>query len=247
MARSWILSLAIVLTGFAAAEAQQSRCADCHIANPQSDPYPEHLYDWEMSAHGRNDVGCDRCHGGDPTTFESFLAHKGILTSRNPASPTYPTNLPQTCGACHTGPFVQFQNSRHYQLLREGSTEGPTCSTCHGPVAARLLSPRRLQSQCQTCHGPEGVAPQPDFGPEARILLEQTQAIRDMLRPVPDLIRRIDDENRKRDLQEAYEQAQVPLTEAVYAGHAFVFENMQERLDRARARSEALLEELANP
>lgn len=226
---------------------QETSCADCHFANPQADPLPEHTYDWETSAHGRNRVGCEKCHEGDATTFESFLAHRGILTSHNPASPTHRTNLPRTCGQCHIGPFVEFQKSRHYQILRESRGEGPTCSTCHGPVAARLLSPRSLEKRCATCHGPDGVHPNSDYPPEGRILLEEVNAIRELLAPAPRLIGRVEDLARKKGLEDAYQQAQVPLREAVHSAHAFEFDQMRERLKAAKERSEALLTALANP
>lgn len=237
------LVLAVARPGWS----QESTCADCHIANPQADPIPEHTYDWEMSAHGRSGVGCEKCHDGDATTFESFLAHRGILTSRNPASPIHRTNLPKTCGKCHIGPFVEFQKSRHYQILREGRGEGPTCSTCHGPVAARLLSPRSLEKRCDTCHGPDGIHPNSDFAPDGRILLQEVHAVRELLATAPRLIGRVKDPVRKKALEDAYEQAQVPLREAVSSAHAFVFEQMRERLKAAKERSEALLTELANP
>jgi hypothetical protein len=241
----WILFLVLAIVR--PSWTQENRCADCHIANPQSDPVPEHTYDWEMSAHGRNVVGCEKCHDGDATSFESFLAHCGILTSRNPASPTYRTNLPRTCGKCHIGPFVEFQKSRHYQLLQESRGEGPTCSTCHGPVAARLLSPRALEKRCDTCHDANGVFPNSDFAPQGRILLEEVQAIRELLAPAPRLIGRVKDPARRGELEAAYQQAQVPLKEAVHSAHAFVFDQMRERLKAAKERSDALLTELANP
>lgn len=237
---------AVVFTLSTPALAQESRCADCHFANPQSDPAPEHLDAWERSPHGRNGVGCQGCHKGNPNSFEPFVAHQGILTSRNPASPVHRTNLPRTCGACHIGPFVAFQKSRHFQLLSE-TDEGPTCTTCHDSVAARLLSPRALENRCQSCHGPDGSAPNPDFPAQARALLERVAEVRGLLRPVPDLIRRVDDEGRRSQFQYDYEQAQVPLTEAVNAGHEFVFDNMNERLTVARERAEKLLDELTNP
>ena len=61
------------------------------------------------------DVGCDSCHGGNPDTFESLRAHRGVLSSFNPSSPVHRTQLPATCGACHVGPYVNFQASRHRQ------------------------------------------------------------------------------------------------------------------------------------
>ena len=41
-------------------------------------------------------------------------------------------------------------------------------------------------------------------------------------------------------------QAEIPLIEARNAGHEFVFDNLKERLGRARQRSDALLDALAN-
>lgn len=227
--------------------AQESNCADCHFGNPQADPDPAHLRDWESSAHGRELVGCDKCHGGDPTTFESFLAHRGILASRNPASPTHRRNLPRTCGACHTGAFVAFQRSRHFELLEVGANDVPTCSTCHGPVGARLLSPRRLEASCESCHGVDGINPQEGVALEARVLLEEVMNVRAMLDDAAAFIDRVDDSERRRELQEAWEQAEVPLLEAVRSGHAFVFDPERERLRTSRERVELLLTELVNP
>src|SRR3972149_3774571 len=87
--------LAFVLVLALPALAQKSRCADCHFSRPEA-PNLEHLADWDRSTHGRNNVGCERCHGGDATTFEPFLAHRGILNSTNPASPVNLLNLSET-------------------------------------------------------------------------------------------------------------------------------------------------------
>lgn len=240
-----LLGLCVIVS--APSEAQVSRCADCHFANPQADPDPDHLQDWDRSEHGRNRVGCEGCHKGNAATTESFLAHQGVLNSRNPSSPVHRNNLPRTCGACHTGAYVAFQKSRHHGLLSEGSTDGPTCSTCHGSVGADLLSPRRLEKQCDSCHGPDGVYPQPEVALQGRRLLEEVALVRELLRQATGLIERVEDPTRRQNLEEDYQQAQVPLTEAVQAAHAFVFDQMKERLTTARERSIALLNELANP
>ena len=61
------------------------------------------------------------------------------------------------------------------------------------------------------------------------------------------LIDDIDDTTRRRQVRELYTQAEVPLTEAMDAGHRFVFEGLQERLAVARQRAADLLQELVNP
>jgi hypothetical protein len=236
-----------LVTRAADAQMESSRCADCHFANQDNDPAPDHLFAWDLSAHRRNDVGCEGCHGGDPTTFESFLAHKDILNHRNPSSPVNRANLPQTCGRCHAGPYVEFQRSRHYELLQEGDRRVPTCMTCHGAVAAEFLSPRGLEKECSRCHGPGGVDPLPLKATEARLLLEGISDVRESLKAARRLIDRVDDEERKTELEYAYEQAEVPLIQARRAGHRFVFDELQSRLDVARQRTADLLGTLVNP
>ena len=248
------LILVVALTAGMAvnAQAQSSRCADCHIANaPSAIPNwsgfaLRHLQDWDASPHSRHNVGCDKCHGGNPATFEKFLAHKDMLPPSSPASPANAVNLPKTCGGCHTGPFVSFQKSKHYQLLQTGDTRGPTCSTCHGEVAATLLSPGALGTQCAQCHG--AGRPQERIGrPEdARVLMTDVREVRARLNAAQSLIARIKDKTARATFEEQWRQAEIPVIEARNAGHEFVFDNLKERLGRARERADALMDALAN-
>lgn len=237
---------ALAAAGPAAAQTSQSRCADCHFSRPDA-PGARHLSDWDLSAHGRGNLGCESCHGGNPTTFEPFLAHQGILNSSNPASPVATANLPATCGKCHAGPFVAFQKSRHYALVRGGSREAPTCATCHGDVAATLLSPKHFENRCASCHGAGKVAPNTDHPPQGRMLLEGIRDARAMLKEANSFISRVSDKERRAQLEAASQQAAVPLAEATDAGHAFVFDGLRERLAVARQRIAALYERLLNP
>lgn len=230
----------------APASAQSNRCADCHFSRPNA-PAPQHLSDWERSDHSRKGVGCERCHGGDATTFESFPAHRGILNSGNPASPVNRRNVPATCGTCHAGPYVAFQRSAHYALFEKGDSRVPICTTCHGAAGYRRPSPSALESQCRECHGPHGIAPRPEQAEAARTLYEELHESRDLMKSVKPLIERVTDRTRRADLLAAYQQAEVPLTEAVQSGHQFVYDALKERLRVARQRIEALLGQLANP
>lgn len=226
--------------------AQQSRCADCHFSRPEA-PNPDHLADWDHSAHGRNNVGCERCHGGDATTFESLLAHREVLHSSNPASPVNRQNLPRTCGTCHAGPFVAFQDSQHFALLEKGDRRVPVCTTCHGAAGFHRPSARNLETQCTQCHGPTGVAPRAERAEAARTLYEALHESRDSLKAARPMINRVTDKTRRAQLDDAYQQAEVPLIQAVQAGHQFVFDTLKERLSVARQRIEALFGELVNP
>jgi hypothetical protein len=192
-------------------------------------------------------VGCEKCHGGDTKSLEPELVHVGVLRSSNPASPTHRANLPETCGRCHPGPYAAFQQSRHHELLRGGDTKVPTCAACHGANAARLPSPKLLAATCDGCHGDGKAAPRPERAARARLLLEQVAATRGDLEAAQALIRRVGDAARRHRLEEAYEQAQGPLTQAVHAGHRFVYDDLEQRLALARQRSDALLAALADP
>lgn len=242
-----LTSLLALAASLAAAPAfAQSRCADCHLANG-GEPWPQHQMDWDLSAHARKGVGCEKCHGGDATTFESLLAHQTVLNSSNPASPTHRQNIPKTCGRCHPGPDVAFQQSKHHELLRAGEEKAPTCLTCHGAVAARLPSPKGLAGTCNGCHGEGKASPHPERAARAKLLLEAVHTTREQLDAARALIKRVPDAARRHRLEETYEQARGPLTQAVHAGHRFVFDDLEERLAVARQRTEALLAELANP
>jgi len=245
--RLWTACCVALGLGIAtAASAQQSsRCADCHFARPDA-PAPDHVQDWDRSPHGRNVVGCQKCHGGDETTVEPFIAHRGLLAPSNPKSPVNRTNLPSTCGGCHVGPFVAFQDSQHYQLLQSGDRRGPTCSTCHGEVAGRLLSAKALESRCSGCHGAGEVAPRAERAREVRQLYESLSVIREQLKLAESFVKRVNDKARRRELDEALEQAQVPVTRAVNAGHRFVYDELKSALAQAQTRAEELLSRLAN-
>lgn len=237
--------LAVGLLFASPSSAQESRCASCHYANPNA-PRQDHLQSWDNSPHDRNSVGCEKCHGGNATSFERSQAHRGILNSRNAASPANRRNLPKTCGGCHVGPFAAFQESRHYQLLQSGNDSGPSCSTCHGSVDGRLLSAKAVASRCDSCHGPNGTAPRTDRARQVREQYEALSAVRQEMKLAQSLIKRVNDDTRRAALNDEYEQAQVPLTRAVNAGHKFVYDELREYLGESQQRVQALMTKLAN-
>jgi hypothetical protein len=246
-------SAVLVVMLMAAVSAQQSRCADCHFATPASTSgfvsrdWEQHLRDWDVSAHSKAGVGCDSCHGGDPTTFEPMTAHRGILHRTNPASPIQRTNLARTCGACHSGPSIAFQKSRHFALLEGGNLVVPTCTTCHGDAGENRPSPKALEGECASCHRSGRPAGHPEHPALGRKMLEGVRDTRARLKDARSLIARVNDKTRRARLEQTARQIEIPLTQATEAGHAFVYDHLEERLDTARRRLAALLEELANP
>ncbi len=239
---------ATLLLGGVALVAQTSRslCADCHFANADGTDR-RHLDAWSLSKHGQAQVGCERCHGGDPTTTDRTVAHQGVVLSTVAASRVHRANLPATCGTCHSGPFSHFQQSQHFALLRDGDRRGPTCTTCHDSVAAQLASPRRLEQTCLQCHGPNGREPREGRAAAARLMLENISEVRESIRAADRLIARVADPSRRARLADAREQAEVPLTQARDAGHRFVFDELQRRLVDARDRTMILMQLLIEP
>jgi signal transduction histidine kinase len=110
-----------------------------------------------------------------------------------------------------------------------------------------LLSAKALESRCASCHGPGEVAPRAERARQARELYDGISVVREQLKLAQSFIRRVDDKTRRAQLEIAYQQAEVPLIQAIEAGHRFVYDDLRERAAVARTRTEALLKQLANP
>jgi hypothetical protein len=117
--------------------------------------------------------------------------------------------------------------------------------TCHGEVNGRVLSARALEAQCNQCHGPGEAAPRANRAADARAMYERLSVIREQFKLAASLVRRAEGARRD-ELQQVYQQAEVPLIRAVNAGHQFVYDDMQSYLEVAQARVEDLLRALAN-
>ncbi len=69
-------------------------CVECHTQES-----PGIVQDWKLSAHARNEVGCDVCHGDD---------HMSADDVANAALPT-----PDVCADCHEDQVNQFKKGKH--------------------------------------------------------------------------------------------------------------------------------------
>ena len=145
-------ALALLTLPQAEERAAGSQCAACHEAAGSSVKYLQHtLEDWQHSPHAKAGVGCETCHGGQPQETDPMKAHQGVKRSTEASSPVYYRNLPETCGRCHEGEKQAFLKSSHYRVLQR-TGKGPTCTTCHGTMAATVLSPKALKQTCNLCH-----------------------------------------------------------------------------------------------
>ena len=106
---------------------------------------------WTESVHALKGVTCDICHGGDPKVSDKAGAHKNMVQRTDPESPVYYTNVPNTCGKCHSKELETFESSKHYQKL-EALKLAPTCTTCHSPHKFTVLDPEEFRNFCGNCH-----------------------------------------------------------------------------------------------
>jgi len=145
-------------------------CASCHgdaaymrKFNPRL--RVDQLSQYQTSQHGKllkkGDVKvavCTDCHG----------VH-GIQTAKFPKSPTFPWNVPQTCGRCHadaeymkaygipTDQAAQYKESVHAEALFEKKDmSAPVCNSCHGNHGAFPPEVESIGSVCRQCHPSTG-------------------------------------------------------------------------------------------
>jgi hypothetical protein len=147
-----------------------NHCVSCHERLSATTAGGHSFLDWRRSPHGQGGVTCEKCHGGDPTQTDQQAAHRGVSSSREASSKVYYTNIPATCGACHTRELGFFKQSRHYAQL-ETSGRGPNCVTCHGSMATHVLAPDEMEQTCSACHNALR-GPSPGAPIAARYLLE---------------------------------------------------------------------------
>jgi len=107
-------------------------CATCH-ADEQA-AYDHSLHARAVKDGNANAATCVDCHGSP---------HE-LLPAGDPKSRVHHTNIPATCGACHSQKFVMeksglsvqtvasYQQSVHGHAVANGSEKAAVCTDCHG-------------------------------------------------------------------------------------------------------------------
>ena len=136
-------------------------CAKCH--SESTHVYKESIH-WQKLNEGRPAASCTDCHG----------IHN-ILSSKDPNSPTFASNIAETCAKCHenqtrmqalyygikTDRFDTYKKSYHFKSYRSGGGVIATCSDCHENHDTRKASdpksavnPANLLTTCgkKGCH-----------------------------------------------------------------------------------------------
>jgi len=139
-------------------------CSKCHSDPDQMRQYglpADQFTELRTSRHGQLlEVGnqdaptCSDCH--DPHT---------TLPSTDARSATFPTNIPETCGRCHTDAAMmepyglaidqleEFRRSTHGRAIYEdGNFAAPSCIGCHGSHAALPPGVGEIANVCGRCH-----------------------------------------------------------------------------------------------
>jgi cytochrome b subunit of formate dehydrogenase len=159
-------------------------CTSCHT-DITDEPHPD--------AFKAKPVSCSQCHRIESEVYlnsdHGQAVHKGVreaasckdchgsthylLNHRNPVSPVYRTNLPQTCGRCHGNAakmekfnlhqrsrIVSYEKSVHgIALMEQGKLNAAVCTDCHGShdlhrstnVASKMYW-QRVPDTCGKCH-----------------------------------------------------------------------------------------------
>ena len=246
--RCWIGSSATVLLYaagllFANLLTAQNRCADCHAAQ-QLEMDQAHIEEWRDSAHARAGVGCEDCHGGDPTTFVQLQAHRGVLHSARKHAKTSYRKLPETCGSCHLELLNAWQNGPHSALVEVGSRAAPSCATCHGSLATQSIAGGGLQARCSQCHGEGAEHANPASMVRGGDLLLRLRDLTATRNKVGRLVLRIQDLALRHDVGHAYFLADREWEAALESGHALDYEAWEQALADAEPEFAALLAEL---
>ncbi|MGH9755591.1 MAG: cytochrome c3 family protein [Blastocatellia bacterium] len=131
----------------------EDNCLKCHSQSTGRAEEVVRLH--SSSAHGRVDVGCDGCHGGDPAQTDKAKAHSSNFTGKPDRSATL-----TMCGACHAPQLAQFKTGKHFP--EKQGIPRLDCAECHG---AHSVGNRpetfSLGQFCVSCHGLEYLPPLP--------------------------------------------------------------------------------------
>ncbi|MFZ4577798.1 MAG: cytochrome c3 family protein [Myxococcota bacterium] len=140
----------------AAVKAGTEPCMECHSSDGDTitfaDGTERSVYVdekvWGGSVHGGR-IACTDCHREITDHPHPELKAK---TARD-----YTLERAVTCQRCHYAYYTRVLDSSHYDLLKKGNKDAPTCVDCHGSHATKSPSdpktPRSaMNASCAKCH-----------------------------------------------------------------------------------------------
>lgn len=152
-------------------------CASCHADPNRMRPFglpSGEMAEFRSSRHGRLLL-----QGRDNNAPSCIDCHDAHLIRRpdDARSDVYPTNIPATCGRCHsdaalmapysipTDQVQRFDSSAHGKALLGKNFAAPSCIGCHGSHSALPPSVTEVSLVCGRCHVSESESF--DAGPHA--------------------------------------------------------------------------------
>lgn len=166
-----IVSSAIILILPLQAVCQQnSSCISCHLEEID-EVHEKMVNDFLNSAHAKRGIGCEGCHGGDPTAEDASdamdpdIGYVGIPARHE---------IPAMCAKCHADPnymraynpnistdqYSKYLISGHGQrLTKSRDSKVAVCTSCHGthdiqpsnePSSSTYV--QNIPFTCATCH-----------------------------------------------------------------------------------------------
>lgn len=215
---------------------RSNNCVECHSRARAPYELTTKYAEWHMSLHRDKGIGCEKCHGGDPTAKEAAKAHAGIIASTNVKSWLHPKNLASTCGACHEGIVSSFVESKHYQNL-SGAGLGPSCSTCHAHMASEVIYlPDQASKLCASCHDSANalLPKRPEIPGQANETLQALKRANFVVSWADRLLEQA--QTKKMDVADAAKEMKVVramLTESKISWHAFNLVAVRKKADAA--------------
>ncbi len=123
-------------------------CFHCHS---------KEVNDFQKSIHFNKDISCTDCHGGD-IQISGDVVSIDVMHTNFTGAPSR-INMTEFCSRCHAEVTRIYEESIHWQKLKEGRMEAAACTDCHG--IHNILSSKDPGSQtysekiplmCANCH-----------------------------------------------------------------------------------------------
>jgi hypothetical protein len=162
---------AAAVPGSSIAVATPSSCVACHGQLDGSMAEPVTL--WSVDVHGAAGLGCEACHGGDPSPALAGDAEGAMTPARGFVPAPDRLGVPDFCARCHSDPafmkrfnpqvrvdqLAEYRTSVHGRRNASGDPLPATCIDCHGAHGIRAVqSPEspvyatRVPETCGRCH-----------------------------------------------------------------------------------------------
>jgi predicted CXXCH cytochrome family protein len=141
-------------------------CGRCHSDAAYMRAFDPNLPVDQVAQYGTSVHG-QKLREGDENVAECASCHHahGVLSTKDPRAPVYPTRVVDTCGSCHgneetmepygipTTQVLDYRTSVHgIALFVEGDLGAPTCNSCHGNHGAAPPGIDSVSRVCGSCH-----------------------------------------------------------------------------------------------